>query len=117
MDDDGSYRRAVVGDLTVTMLVGGDGFESLLDVTVRTVNGETFEGTFATPTMIVERLARFAESGENAQGLYFWCSDLVVVRELNERTVVDTVRDLADAGLLASVFERSFPGEDGRVEE
>ena len=79
-----------------------------VDVFVYFADGRKYAATFFTVANIQSIMKRYRSSGECADGLYFWASDLVIVERLDRETVERTVADLIGSG----EFEKAFDGPD-----
>lgn len=98
-----------LGSLVAHLIVGDGALDVALDVRIETNEGETYYLTFMTAEMITRQMKGYESTGECSGGLYFWCSSLVVLRELDEDSVLQAIQSLFDAGELRSVAERIFP--------
>lgn len=74
------------------------------DVHVRLENGELYVATFYTLDRLRVRMEECRVDGGYSNGSYFVDESMVIVRDLDEATIVATVRDLVASGKLASVF-------------
>lgn len=70
-------------DFTARFLIGNDPPETVprADVHVELADGTVRYVTFYTLPAIAEVLRRHRETGETANGAYFWSTDLVIVPE------------------------------------
>lgn len=76
-----------------------------VDVVVELEDGRAFGATFFTLANIERLMARWAETGECASGLYFWSASPIVVKRLDESVIHRTVRALIASGEFESAFE------------
>ena len=75
-----------------------------VDVQVIFSNGESFSAVFFTLENIDTLMKHYKETGECAKGLYFWASDMIIVQELTEQTICETIRNLLVKAEFESVF-------------
>jgi hypothetical protein len=75
-----------------------------VDVEVRDEAGR-WSATFFTLTNVESLLAKHARTGECAGGTYIWAVDMILVRELSERVIIETVADLRRSGEFERVFK------------
>ena len=61
-------------------------------------NNENYIATFGTVHAINERLQYYISSGECSNGLYFWCSNLIIIKELSKENFVKCIKDLIENG-------------------
>lgn len=88
----------------VAALDGLDELDDNVDVFVDFVTGERYVATFFTIANIRRLMDKDAETGECANGLYFWATDMVIVRSLTRDNVERTIADLLSTGTFESVF-------------
>lgn len=92
-------------------ILGGHGIANPLDdnidIEVKMADGRRFVATFFTIQNIVTIMRRYEVTGECKNGLYFWASDMVILRELTEHSIRATVQDLVDSGEFAAAFSES----------
>jgi hypothetical protein len=77
-----------------------------VDVEVILSNGDRYVATFFTIENIRRIMERYVETGECANGKYFWASDMIIVDELTEEAIEETVRDL----MISGEFFKAFSG-------
>ncbi|MFF5213560.1 hypothetical protein [Streptosporangium sp. NPDC000396] len=82
------------------------------DATIELPDGTRRYATFMHPSVITEIMARWQESGECLSGRYFYCTDLVVIREPGFVTMADAIRDLIETGDITSACGL-LPPDDG----
>ncbi|MEM6794045.1 MAG: hypothetical protein AAF725_08675 [Acidobacteriota bacterium] len=75
-----------------------------VDVEVNYRNGIRYVGTLATLRNIKRLMERAPEENESFCQ-YFWCKDLVVVKDLRPETIVSTVQALLEADELGQAFQ------------
>ena len=78
-----------------------------VDVQVTFPNGESFSAVFFTPQNIETLMKHYKKTGECANGLYFWASDMIIVQELTEHTICKTIDNLLAEEEFASVFSKN----------
>ncbi len=71
------------------------------DVTIILPNGTRYHATFMTLDTIAAVMRRGENTGENLNGDYFWCSDLVVIRRPGIPAIIEAVRHLIATDDLA----------------
>ena len=52
-------------------------------------------------------MKHYKKTGECADGLYFWASDMVIVQHLSEKTIYETIDKLLVEGEFESVFSKN----------
>ena len=77
-----------------------------VDVQVTFPNGERFSAVFFTLQNIETLMKGYKNTGEGANGLYFWTSDMLIVEKLTEQTICETVKNLLAEGEFESVFSK-----------
>ena len=78
-----------------------------VDVQVTFPDGERFSAVFFTLQNINTLMKHYQKTGECANGLYFWTSDMLIVQELTEQTICETVDNLLAEGEFESVFSKN----------
>ena len=84
-----------------------DPYNDNVDVQVTFPSGESFSAVFFTLQNIATLMKDYEKTGEGANGLYFWTSDMVIVQELTEQTICETVDNLLADGEFESVFSKN----------
>lgn len=77
-----------------------------LDVEVVFSDGRRYGATFCTLANIASLMQKYRETGECGEGLYYWCADLVIARDLAPSTIQTCVEDLMHSGELSQAFLR-----------
>lgn len=72
------------------------------------IDGQKYVATFFTPDNIKTILNQYQANGECKGGLYLWASDMVIVRELNEDSIRESVLSLIADGEFESAFSGPF---------
>jgi len=83
-----------------------------VDVQVTFPNGESFSAVFFTLRNIDTLMKRYKKTGECAGGLYFWASDMIIVKKLTEKTICETIDNLLAEGEFGYVFSKNEELED-----
>ena len=78
-----------------------------VDVQVTFPNGESFSAVFFTLQNIKTLMKHYKKTGECANGLYFWASDMIIVQKLTEQTICETIDNLLAEEEFASVFSKN----------
>ena len=78
-----------------------------VDVEVTFQNGESFSAVFFTLQNIETLMKRYKKTGECADGLYFWASDMVIVQQLSEKIICATIDKLLTEDEFESVFSKN----------
>ena len=78
-----------------------------VDVQVTFPNGESFSAVFFTLQNIATLMKHNKKTGECANGLYFWTSDMMIVQELTEETICETIDNLLAEKEFESVFSKN----------
>ena len=78
-----------------------------VDVQVTFPNGESFSAVFFTLQNIATLMKGYENTGEGANGLYFWTSDMLIVQKLTEQTICEAVDNLLAEGEFESVFSKN----------
>lgn len=94
------------GDYTIVIFTEYDPVNDNIDVEVQFKNGERYGATFFTPENLRNLMTRHAHTGEDTQGLYLRCSDMVVVRDLYQETIEEIVAAMVASGELKKAFDR-----------
>ena len=77
-----------------------------VDVVVELNTGERYVATFFTLDNIRSLMERYRETGECSSGKYFWASDTIIVENLTEEVIRQTVESL----MSTDEFEQAFSG-------
>ena len=70
--------------------------------------GKTYRGSVTTPEFIRGRLSHFYKTGENGSGSYFCAEGMLVLRDLEDRTIKQTLDDLVERGDLEGFLSSSI---------
>jgi hypothetical protein len=91
----------------ILVLEGVDGLDTIndnVDIEVVFDTGERWVATFFTLQNLESLFKKNRETGECGSGLYFWCSDMVIVKTLTVESIVYTVVELLREGEFESAF-------------
>jgi len=83
-----------------------------VDVQVTFPNGERFSAVFFTLSNIEALMRRYKKTGECADGLYFWASDMMIVESLTEKTICKTIDHLLAEDEFGYVFSKNEDAKD-----
>ena len=78
-----------------------------VDVQVTFPNGENFSAVFFTLQNIDALMKHYKKTGECVNGLYFWASNMMIVQELTEQTICETIDNLLAEEEFESVFSKN----------
>ena len=78
-----------------------------VDVHVTFPNGESFSAVFFTLQNIDTLMKDYEKTGEGANGLYFWTSDMLIVQRLTEQTICEAIDNLLAEEEFTSVFSKN----------
>jgi hypothetical protein len=107
---DKPYTTIQRNDYQVTIYTGIDPLDpnnANVDVHVTFPNGESFSAVFFTLQNTATLMKDCEKTGEGANGLYFWTSDMLIVQKLTEQTICETVDNLLAEEEFASVFSKN----------
>ncbi|MFJ2030651.1 hypothetical protein [Streptosporangium sp. NPDC087985] len=68
------------------------------DATITFPDGSRRYATFMTLDVVRQIMDKNARTGESLGGRYFWCSDLIIVRDVGLESMVAAIRDLISSG-------------------
>lgn len=107
---DKPYTTVQHNDYTLTIFHGIaplDPSNANVDVHVTFPNGESFSAVFFTLQNIETLMKDYRETGECANGSYFWTSDMLIVQKLTEQTICEAIDNLLAEEEFASVFSKN----------
>jgi hypothetical protein len=107
-------RRDVMAELkgrtySIHVHHGLDGVDPVagnVDVEVRFDDGSPYAATFFTLSNLRLIFEKNEQTGDCKGGLYLWASNMVIVRELTETTISETVADLVAQGEFEGAFSK-----------
>lgn len=88
-----------------------------VDVQVTIPNGERFSAVFFTLRNIEALMKRYKKTGECADGLYFWASNMIIVESLTEKTICKTIDHLLAKDEFGYIFSKNEDTKDVSPEE
>lgn len=97
-------QQAPKFELVVLGVTDWNHFDDNLDVEVRLGDGRRYTATFFTITNIEAMFRKNRQTGECANGLYFWSTEMVIVAELD----ITTMQKVVEGLMLEDEFERVF---------
>lgn len=77
-----------------------------VDVQVTFPSGESFSAVFFTLQNIDDLMKHYQKTGECANGLYFWTSDMIIVQELTQEFICKTIDNLLAEEEFESIFSK-----------
>ena len=107
---DKPYTTVQRNDYQLTIYHGIDPLDpdnDNVDVQVTFPNGESFSAVFFTLQNINTLMKHYKKTGECANGLYFWTSDMLIVQKLTEQTLCETIDNLLAEEEFESVFSKN----------
>jgi hypothetical protein len=87
-------------------LEGVDPADDNVDVEVKFDDGSRYAATFFTLNNLRSLFAKNERTGECKGGLYLWASDMVILRELTETSISETVAELIARGEFEGAFSK-----------
>lgn len=77
-----------------------------VDVEVRLTDGSRWSATVFTVAEVQRLMERWAQTGEEAGGRYFWCSDGLIVREAGVASMTEAISGVLDEGDFEQILQR-----------
>jgi hypothetical protein len=77
-----------------------------VDVEVRLSDGSRWSATVFTVAEVQRLMERWAQTGEAADGRYFWCSDGLIVREAGVTNMTEAISGTLDEGDFERILQR-----------
>ncbi|CAG7643386.1 hypothetical protein [Actinacidiphila bryophytorum] len=77
-----------------------------VDVEVRLTDGSRWSATVFTVAEVQRLMERWAQTGEEAGGRYFWCSDGLIVREAGVVNMAEAISGALDEGDFEQILQR-----------
>ncbi|MFF7159461.1 hypothetical protein [Streptomyces sp. NPDC008139] len=77
-----------------------------VDVEVRLTDGSGWSATLFTVDEVQRLMERWAQTGEEAGGSYFWCSDGLIVREAGVVSMAEAISGALDEGDFEKILQR-----------
>ena len=78
-----------------------------VDVFIYFDNGEEYYASFFTLQNIINLIKKNEHTGECINGMYFWSSDMIIVKELKLEDIEKVVNDLLREGSFYVAFQPS----------
>lgn len=111
--------------------IGKPGFEMLIprwegdapetadqaDATITLSDGTRRSATFMTLGVVSKIMDRWRDTGECLSGRYFWCSDLVIIREPGFDSMIAAVQDMIATGEIDDACGVLPPLDEEAVEQ
>lgn len=83
------------------------------DATITFRDGSRRYATFMTLDVVQRNMDKNARTGECLGGRYFWCSDLIIVRDAGFEGMAAAIRDLISSGDIEGACSLLDPFDDG----
>nr|WSX78563.1 hypothetical protein OH826_34760 [Streptomyces sp. NBC_00899] len=77
-----------------------------VDVEVRLTDGSRWSATVFTVAEVQRLMERWAQTGEEAGGRYFWCSDGLIVRKAGVADMTEAINGALDEGDFEQILQR-----------
>ncbi len=74
-----------------------------VDVRIELADGRAFSVTFFTLTNLETLMARWGRTGECANGLYVWATNMIVVQEITHAVINRVAQDLVETGDIEKI--------------
>lgn len=74
-----------------------------VDVRIELADGRAYSVTFFTLTNLETLMARWGRTGECANGLYVWATNMIVVQEITHAVVRRVAQDLVETGDIEKI--------------
>ena len=89
-----------------------DTIDDNVDVEIRLKTGQRFFATFFTIQNVRTLMHNWEKSGEDNRGQHFWAADMIIVKELTEQVIDETIQYLYENAELESVFSWVWMDEE-----
>jgi hypothetical protein len=109
---DDPWYRVRTDALEVRFLPNGDEDLDLvcnIDVFVELDDGSSWTATIFTLAEVGRLMDRWAETGEEQGGRFFWVTDGLIVREPGLRAMTEVIAGLVESEEFSQVFQRADP--------
>jgi hypothetical protein len=97
-------------------LGGNDPVNDILDVIVKFAGGQRWVGSFITFDRALSDMKDGKETGEYANGTYFWISDMILIERVVPELIHAAIRDLLDRECFEQAFLFCDPASDDDFE-
>jgi len=84
-----------------------------IDVFVKLDNGQQYVGSFYTLGKVMQMKESGQQSGDFCKGKYFWTSNMIIVDEINDVVINETIKNLLENDGFYTAF---FPANQKAVE-
>jgi hypothetical protein len=74
-----------------------------VDVRIELADGRGYSVTFFTVSNLQTLMARWGRTGECANGLYVWATNMVVVQEITQAVIRRVAQDLVETGDIEKI--------------
>jgi hypothetical protein len=113
---DGTFYRITDPEFEMT-IPAWEGYEpdtaDEADATITFRDGSRRYATFMTLDVVQRNMDKNARTGECLGGRYFWCSDLIIVRDAGFEGMASAIRDLISSGEIEAACGLLDPRTDG----
>jgi hypothetical protein len=75
-----------------------------IDIYVTLENGKKYFATLFTIKNIEEIMKRHEQSGESANGIYFWSANMCIVKSLDDDTINRSIQNMISDGVFHEIF-------------
>ncbi|GLW22264.1 hypothetical protein DI270_003045 [Microbispora triticiradicis] len=82
------------------------------DATITFPDGSRRYATFMTLDVVQKLMNKNARTGESLGGRYFWCSDLIIIRDVGFEGMAAAIRDLIESGEIEQACGLLDPPDD-----
>jgi len=86
------------------------------DATITFPDGSRRYATFMTLDVVRRIMDKDARTGESLGGRYFWCSDLIIIRDVGLESMAAAIRDLISSGDIEGTCGLLDPLEEDEEE-
>ncbi|WP_329089566.1 hypothetical protein [Streptosporangium sp. NBC_01469] len=86
------------------------------DATITFPDGSRRYATFMTLDVIRRIMDKNARTGESLGGRYFWCSDLIIIRDVGLESMAAAIRDLISSGDIEGACDLLDPLDEDEEE-
>lgn len=106
---DGPWYRVRTGRFVASFLPSaGEDLDAVynVDVEVQLTDGSRWSATVFTVAEVQRLMERWAQTGEEAGGRYFWCSDGLIVREAGVANMTEAISGVLNEGDFERILQR-----------
>lgn len=87
------------------------------DATITLSDGTRRYATFMTLSVVSKTMDRWQDTGECLSGRYFWCSDLIIIREPGFDSMITSVQDMIATGEIDNACGVLSPLDEEDVDQ